>query len=141
MDSLINQPDPYLNRQLTDLEIAEELIGFLFAGSGTAANTTIFLIWSVARDERIRRLLVEELDAALPSQGEVDYAVVTKLSYLNAMIMEALRRYPTIPGTQPRIVVGKDVTVAGYKIPVGVRASFQTPTELSINPSMRHRQS
>lgn len=121
MDRLIKNTNTCLNRRLNDEEIAEELIGFMFAGSGTAANTTVFLMWAVARDRRILDALVKELKEAIPSKDEVpEYNIVNRLPYLNAVVMEALRMWPTIPGTQPRVVVSSGLIVAGQKIPVGV---------------------
>jgi benzoate 4-monooxygenase len=118
---LLENPDPHLGRRLEDIEISEELIGILFAGSGTAANTIAFLIWAVLRDEKTLGALVAELDRELPeSVTSFSPEVVAKLPYLNAVIMEALRRYPTIPGLQPRVVREDGFELQGVKIPQGV---------------------
>lgn len=95
----------------------------MFAGSGTVANTISFLLWAVLENNQVREKLVAELDQELPD-GVTNFPmeVVNRLPYLNAVIMETLRRYPVVPGLQPRVVVGDDLVIAGEKIPAGVGA-------------------
>ena len=125
MSSLLYKSDGYLGRRLVDLEIAEELISFVFAGSGTTANTLVFLIWSVLRNPEIHRKLKQELREAFPDPSTIPtISVASKLKYTNAIISESLRRFPTIPGTQPRTVVVDNLTLDGFEIPKGVCISF-----------------
>ncbi|KAK5046780.1 hypothetical protein LTR84_007133 [Exophiala bonariae] len=125
---LLENEDAYLERKLNDLEVAEELIGIMFAGSGTAANTISFLIWAVLENPPIREKLVAELERQVPPGIIPMYEVVNKLPYLNAVIMETLRRWPTIPGLQPRRVVGKELVVGDYIIPAGTVVGCQNYT-------------
>jgi cytochrome P450 len=97
-----------------------------FAGSGTTANTLVFLTYAVANDRRIYKLLREELDNELSDADfEPTPPLVQKLPYTNAIILEALRRYPTIPGLMPRIIKSP-ITVEGITMPVDVRLKPQT---------------
>lgn len=121
---LLENKDEFIGRQLDDTEIAEELISIMFAGSGTAANTMTFLIWAVLRNESIKDKLLQELDGAVPLGEVATYEAVKELPYLNAVIMEALRLYPTIPGTQPRRVMEEAIEIEGYRIPPGVSLVF-----------------
>ncbi len=121
MERLLEDTDPALGRRLHDLEIVEEILSFFFAGSGTTANTTIFLIWSVLKDPRIHQTLIAELRKAFPDPGQMpEVAKVNDLPYTNSVIMETLRKYPAIPGTQPRYVLEKDIVLLGRKVPKGV---------------------
>ena len=120
INRLLENKDEYLDRQLNDLEVAEELIAAMFAGAGTSANTIIFLVWSVLRNPQIHQKLREELAREIVTVGVPDPDVINRLPYLNAVIMETLRRYPTIPGTQPRMVVGSELHLGEHVIPVGV---------------------
>lgn len=121
MTSLTEKPDTWLRRKLTDVEVAEELLAIMFAGSGTSANTIVFLIWSVVRDKDIYNKLKAELRGVAPDPKDVpDITAANKFPYTNAVIMEALRRFPTIPGSQPRIAIDDDLVVDGHKIPRGV---------------------
>lgn len=121
MTSLIEKPDTWLKRKLTDVEVAEELLAIMFAGSGTSANTIVFLIWSVVRDRGIHKKLKTELQQLIPNPREVpDITAANKFPYTNAVIMEALRRFPTIPGSQPRVAVDDGLVVDGNQVPKGV---------------------
>lgn len=123
INRLLENKDDFLGRRLEDIEVSEELIGFMFAGSGTAANTIVFLIWAVLEHKSVLEKLVAELDQELPERVTSFQAeTVSKLPYLNAVIMEALRRYPVIPGLQPRLVTSSDLVLQDVKIPRGVRA-------------------
>lgn len=121
INRLLENKDDFLGRRLEDIEVSEELIGFMFAGSGTVANTITFLVWAVLRDKQVLDKLAEELDRELPEHASsVPAEVANRLPYLNAVIMEALRRYPTIPGLQPRVVVDDNFVLQDVKIPRGV---------------------
>ncbi|KIW47650.1 uncharacterized protein PV06_00324 [Exophiala oligosperma] len=126
MTSLTEKPDTWLRRKLTDVEVAEELLAIMFAGSGTSANTIVFLIWSVVRDKDIYNKLKAELRGVAPDPKDVpDITAANKFPYTNAVIMEALRRFPTIPGSQPRIAIDDDLVVDGHKIPRGTVVGVQ----------------
>jgi benzoate 4-monooxygenase len=72
----LTEVDPYLGRPLTDSELAEECMGGMFGGSGTTANTFLFLVWAVARDAQIKSRLRQELAEAFPDPLAVpDYTV------------------------------------------------------------------
>ncbi len=135
INRLLENQDECLGRQLNDLEVAEELIGIMFAGAGTTANTISFLVWAVLRNPQIYRKLKEELAREIATRGVPDLDVVNKLPYLNAVIIETLRRYPTIPGTQPRMVVGSELHFGEHVIPVGVGwvSSFTRDVSLTGN--------
>ncbi len=72
----LNDADPFLGRPLTDSELAEECMGGMFGGSGTTANTFLFLVWAVSQDPRIQSTLRQELVEAFPDSRAVpDYTV------------------------------------------------------------------
>lgn len=61
MNYLVEENDDSLGRPLNDLQIVEEVLSFFFAGSGTTANTLIFLVWAVLKDPGVHGKLVSEL--------------------------------------------------------------------------------
>ena len=130
INQMMQNPDTYLGRTLTDLQIAEEIVGVLFAGSGTTANTLAFLIYAVAKDREVYRKLKAELEREIGGdRGRLlTLAEVSRLQkgpYLNAVILEALRRYPTIPGTMPRAVICSRFKIGAYEVPRGTIVGAQ----------------
>lgn len=108
--------DAALGRPLTDSELAEECMGGMFGGSGTTANTFIYLLWAVLNRPAVQNRLRAELVGAFPEHKTVpDAAACAKLPYLQAVISETLRRYPTIIATLPRVAV-RDTEVAGVAV-------------------------
>ncbi|KAG5806258.1 hypothetical protein H9Q74_009005 [Fusarium xylarioides] len=98
--------DGYLNRPLTDSEVAEECMSGMFGGTGTTANTFVFLLWATLQHPDVTC-------AGLP--------------YLQAVTNETLRMYPTIVAILPRVAT-KDTTVAGCHIPRGTVVGTQNYT-------------
>ncbi|KAH6973920.1 cytochrome P450 [Ilyonectria destructans] len=50
---LYGEKDGYLDRPLTDSEIAEECMSGMFGGTGTTANTFIFLLWATLQHQDV----------------------------------------------------------------------------------------
>lgn len=122
------EKDAFLGRELTDGELAEECMGGMFGGSGTTANTFVYILWACLRKPEVVRRLKEELREATSNPREVlDYATSSKLSYLQAVINETLRLYPTIIATLPR-TARESTTITGVHIPKGVTVGTQNCT-------------
>ncbi|KAH6984057.1 cytochrome P450, partial [Ilyonectria destructans] len=116
---LYGEKDRYLDRPLTDSEIAEECMSGMFGGTGTTANTFIFLLWATLRHREVVSKLKSELKSAFPSTRSVpDYQTCSQLPYLQAVINETLRMYPTIVAMLPRTAT-QDSIVAGVPVPKG----------------------
>jgi cytochrome P450 family 135 len=95
--------------RLTDREVRDELVTLLLAGHETTATG---LAWTFDLLLHAPRVLAKELRA--------------DDDYLDAVVKEALRIRPVIPGVG-RIVRGEPFRLNGYEIPPGVE----------INPSIR----
>lgn len=112
----LSDDDGFLNRPLTDSELAEECMGGMFGGTGTTANTFVYLLWAVLKHAKIHKRLRAELRDAFQDVQVPDYGACSKLPYLQAIVNETLRLYPTIIATLPRTVV-RDTVVLGVNIP------------------------
>jgi cytochrome P450 family 135 len=95
--------------RLTDREVRDELMTLLLAGHET---TAVGLAWT--------------FDLLLHSPGIQQRASQGDDVYLDALVKEALRLRPVIPGVG-RVVRGRPFPLGGYEIPVG----------MEINPSIR----
>lgn len=120
--------DVYLNRPLTDSELAEECMGGMFGGSGTTANTLLYVLWACLRRPEIQDRLQDELKRYFPLPGVIpDYKTCSTLPYTQAVINETLRLYPTIIATLPRTAMETSV-VAGVHVPKGTIVGTQNYT-------------
>jgi cytochrome P450 len=92
---------------MSDVELRDELMTLLVAGHETTASELAWAFERLAREPRVQRRLLEEIDA-----GEDD-------SYLTATVQETLRRRPVLPNAEPRLVK-KPITVGGWEYPPDV---------------------
>ena len=94
---------------LTDREVRDELLTLLLAGHETTATGLAWTLDLVLHDTRVRERA---------QQGDE--------RYLDAVVKEALRIRPVIPGVG-RVVRERPFRIGAYEVPVGVE----------INPSIR----
>lgn len=128
LKNALDGADAALGRPLTDSELAEESMGGMFGGSGTTASTFTFLLWGTLKNRKAAERLREEVRTAFKERRAVPMAAeCVKLPYLQAVINETLRVYPTIIATLPRTAV-RDTTVDGVFIPKGTTAGTQNFT-------------
>ncbi|KAK6378924.1 hypothetical protein LTS17_006627 [Exophiala oligosperma] len=112
--------DGFLGRRLNQPELVDEMMSIAFAGSGTTSTTLTYLLYSMARDQvRQERLRAELFAAPGHTLGELQ-----DLPFLNAVIKETFRLYPTIISTLPR-VLEQSVSVDKYLLPVGAFVGMQ----------------
>lgn len=114
--------DKFLGRKLTYDEIHEEAMGIMFAGSGTTSTTLTYLLYALSRP--FNKHVQEKLRGEIASLPENDITVLRLNPYVNAVIKEAFRLYPTIISTLPR-VLGKPIEVGGFVLPVGTVVGMQ----------------
>ncbi|KAH9232506.1 hypothetical protein K456DRAFT_1838733 [Colletotrichum gloeosporioides 23] len=112
------------------LEIASDMFAHNSAAYETSGNTLTYCMYKLSKHPEIQSKLREELltlDPPLfyPPKEELDnldlptIKSIDNLPYLEAVIMETLRLYPSVPGGQPRRV-SKSCTLGGHNdIPPG----------------------
>ena len=83
-------------QQLTDDEICAQAWIFFIAGYETTATTLSFCAYELALNHEIQNRLHKELKLAMNDDGEIDYDVLSKLPYLDAVVSETLRKYPPV---------------------------------------------
>ncbi|WP_265110047.1 cytochrome P450 [Halosolutus halophilus] len=106
-------PDGY---ELSEAEIRDNLLTFLFAGHETTALGLTYTIMLLAEHDDAAVALREELDAVLDGDTP-GFEHVPQLEYTEQVVTEALRLYP------PAFIMFRrateDAVVGGYRIPEG----------------------
>lgn len=122
---------------LPDEKIAAQLITYMLAGNETTSATATWAVGMLALQPQRQTLLRSELtDALRPimmEQGVADMSSLgpslERLPYLNGVVNEALRLYPTIPLTNRTAI--RDTHILGQFVPKG--------TTIYISPWQRQR--
>ena len=120
VQALLAATDPETGNALTDQEIADELIVFLFAGHDTTATTLTYALWALGRHPDIQARVAREA-AALPDRP-LEPDDVAELSYTVQVLKESLRLCP--PGPTGTRMATRDVVVNGYRVPAGTMVIF-----------------
>jgi cytochrome P450 len=90
--------------------LIDEAMVLTIAGTDTTASTLSALTFHVLNDVTIFRRLREELETVMPDAGQSpDPAKLSTLPYLNALIEETLRLYPSGTHRQDRVAPNDDL--------------------------------
>jgi cytochrome P450 len=120
VQALIAASDPETGRSLSDNEIRDEMIIFLFAGHDTTATTLTYAIWALGRhpdlQERVRAEVAELGDHQLTPDD------VPRLGFTVQVLQEALRMCP--PGPTGTRMATRDVAVGGFRVVAGTMLAF-----------------
>ncbi|TLD08149.1 hypothetical protein PspLS_11983, partial [Pyricularia sp. CBS 133598] len=87
------------------------------AGSETTATFLAGASYLVATNPEVLAKLSKEVRSTYDRDTDIDLLNTQHLSYLNAVINEALRVYPPAPSSGPRVIAPGGRTVAGQFIP------------------------
>ena len=118
--ALIAARDPVTGESLTDEEICEELIIFLFAGHDTIATTLTYAMWALGRHPEYQNRVAAEV-AKLPDRP-LTVDDIPRLSYTVQVLRESLRLCPPAPtGTR---MARRDIEVGGYRVRAGTMLVF-----------------
>jgi cytochrome P450 len=120
IQALIAATDPVSGNGLSDDEIVDELIVFLFAGHDTTATTLTYAMWALGGHLDIQDRVSAEV-AELPDR-ELEPDDVARLGYTVQVLREALRLCP--PGPTGTRLATRDVEVGGYRVPAGTLLIF-----------------
>lgn len=115
--------------QLEAMQTAAECKDHLAAGIDTTGDGLCFLMWELSLPENVvfQRRLQHEL-ATAPAD-----APLNSLTYLDAVIKEALRCSPPIPMSLPRYVPAGGSSIDGYVFPANTTVSCQPYSVHRIN--------
>ncbi|KAF8022897.1 hypothetical protein BT93_F0417 [Corymbia citriodora subsp. variegata] len=103
-----------------DTIVKATCFAMIAGGSDTTMVTAIRAISLMLNNLPILKKAQEELNARIGKQRRVQEADIAGLTYLQAMVKEALRLQPTVPLSPPRLF-SKDCTVGGSHVAKGTQ--------------------
>lgn len=122
LSPLLHGTDSFLGRKLTHDELVEEAMGVMFAGSGTTSSTLAYMLYALSYpgNEGIQVTLRDEIMHLPPD----DTVALRNSPYVNAVIKETFRLFPTIVSTLPRLL-GEPFQLGEYTLPAGTIIGMQ----------------
>ncbi|PVH72446.1 cytochrome P450 [Cadophora sp. DSE1049] len=119
LQNMATAVDAETGTKMTRIELIENAIIFLTAGTGTTSTTITYVLWECGRNERARKDLIREIREAFPDVNVMpSYAEASKLKLLGNVIEETLRLWG--PGNIPLTRVSPGKTIAGHWVPHGI---------------------
>ncbi len=126
---MLNGRDPVTGEGLSDENIRYQLVTFLIAGHETTSGLLSFATYFLLKNPQVLEKARAEVDAVLgtdlPSVDDIG-----KLKYVEQVLMESLRIWPTAPAFQLKAY---EDTVIGGRYPIS-----QRDTVMVLNPQL-HR--
>ncbi|KAK3388707.1 cytochrome P450 [Sordaria brevicollis] len=122
------------SNNFSEAELVDQLLTFLAAGHETTSSAFTWATYELAKNPEMQSTLRSEVRRALPGfphfvPGQDIAGILEHLPYLNAIMNETLRLYPTVPMTVRTATV--DTTVLGHPIKKG--------TEIMMSPWIVNR--
>jgi cytochrome P450 len=117
LSMLVLAKDEVDGSSLNDQQILDEMRTLFMAGHETTANTLVWALYLLSDHPEVERKLCTEIDNVLAGQHPT-VADLKKLTYLDAVIKEAMRLYPPAWGLNARTNL-EEIELGGYTIPKG----------------------
>jgi len=103
--------------------MCDEVNTFMFEGHDTTASGINWILHLLGNHPEIQAKCHDELDAVFGDDSrDVTFDDLKNLPYLECVLKEALRLYPSVPMFAR--MLQEDVTMAGYLIPNGTQVLF-----------------
>jgi cytochrome P450 len=112
------------NSYLSNEEINATFNILMIAGSETTATVLAGCIFLLQTNPEVLSKLKAEVRGAFEDEDKITVPSVNKLPYLLAVLEEALRLYPPVPVSLPRVTPPAGATVCGYFVPGGVSSDL-----------------
>ncbi|KAG7105092.1 Cytochrome 84A4 like protein [Verticillium longisporum] len=120
--------------------IEGEALDHWLAGSSTTPDALSWLLYELSRPEnalRQQRLQQELRAASITPESPPHIHDLTKLTYLDCVLRETLRRHPPTHFSLTREAPSGGMTVDGHFVPGGARVSVQS-VSLHMDPDVFH---
>lgn len=123
VDNLLDLEVPEKGRKLNENEILNLCGEFLEAGTDNSVTSIQWIMANLVKYPNIQNKLYEEIKGIVGDKTEVAEEDLSKMKYLKAVILEALRRHPPAHFLLHHIATD-DVELEGYTIPKGTMVNF-----------------
>ncbi|MCQ0021628.1 cytochrome P450 [Streptomyces somaliensis DSM 40738] len=117
---LLDARDADTGEALTDVEVRDELVTMLFAGTETTASTLSWAFHELARHPEVERQVVAEIDEVLGDRP-VGFEDVPRLGTVRRVLDEAIRLYGVTLLMRRTLT---PVELGGYLVPEGAEVAF-----------------
>lgn len=111
---MLNAVDPVTGERLDDVNIRYQIVTFLIAGHETTSGLLSFTLYQLLKHPEVLARATEEVDRVLGG-ARPTFEHVRKLTYLDQVLRESLRVWPTAPAFA---VYPKEDTVIGGRYAV-----------------------
>lgn len=108
-----SQPEYYTEDIIKGL-----ILIMLLAGTRTLSTSLEWAVCNLLNHPDVERKAREELYTQIGQDHTVDEADISKLPYLQSVILESLRLHPVVPLLAPHMS-SADCTIGGYDVPAG----------------------
>ncbi|CAG2169526.1 unnamed protein product [Oppiella nova] len=109
-----------LEKKLTEDEILAQCLLFFVAGEETTSTTLSFCTYELALNPGLQDKLYEEIKRVFTEKGEMDYEVLSRLPFLDALVSETLRHYSPLLRLEREAMEDVVLDNTGVKIEKGV---------------------
>lgn len=116
--------DTLIERGMSLEELKRNATLLINAGSETTATLLTGTVYLLSMHKDVLRRLVDEVRSRYQSKEEITLTSVNGLSYMLAVLDEALRCYPPDGVSSPRIVPPCGHEIAGWFVPGGTRVGI-----------------
>jgi cytochrome P450 len=135
VDTLLELELPDEKRKLNEDEIVSLCSEFLNGGTDTTATALQWIMANLVKNPDIQKRLYEEIKSVVGEEAnEVEEEDAQKMPYLEAVVMEGLRRHPPGHFVLPHSVT-EDTVLGGYKVPKNGTINFMV-AEIGRDPKV-----
>ncbi|XP_015963056.1 cytochrome P450 89A2-like [Arachis duranensis] len=134
VDTLFDMKIPECGNMLTDEELVSLCSEFILGGTDTTATTWLWAMANIIKCQDIQEKLFDEIKKVVKSEEDIEEEHLKRMPYLEAVVLETLRRHPPGHFILPRAVI-EDTIMDGYVIPKDAIVNFLV-AEIGWDPNV-----
>jgi len=108
---------------LTDKFLRDMVLSFLIAGRDTTACALSWMMYMICLHPEVEEKVFQEVSSVLGRDKDITFEHTKDLVYTEAVLMETLRLYPSVP-FEFKTCVEDDVLPNGVKVPAGTMVLY-----------------